>query len=170
MILYPPVRFDANEWFILAVSLLSWGTLCLLPRRSPAVTFFVIWLFNGLLGFTADFTLGVKPFDLYDFGDRPQFEWFDVVLYFVTYPPAPFLMLYGFDKWRPTGWKLAGRLLLFTAATTALEGATTFAFHVFTYKGWKLWYSPPVYLTTYSLNLLVYLYVRNYLPPKSSIT
>ncbi|RCW41518.1 hypothetical protein [Paenibacillus prosopidis] len=168
MILYPPIHFDANEWFILVISVASWGIFLLLPNRLSYVTLFIIWLFNGLLAFTADFSLGVKPFDLYDFGDRPEFEWFDVILYLFTYPPTPFFMLHFYSKWRPTGWRFVGYILLFSLATTGLEGISTYGFHVFTYKGWKLWYSGPIYLIIFSLNFLVYHFVQRYVPERKN--
>ncbi|WP_028608478.1 hypothetical protein [Paenibacillus harenae] len=164
MILYPPTRFDANEWFILIVSVVTWGMFMLLPRRLSYVSLFIVWLFNGLLAFTADFSIGVKPFDLYDFGDRPEFEWFDIILYLFTYPPSQFLMLHFYSKWKPAGWLLFGYLLLFSVVTLALEGIATYWFHVFTYNGWKLYYSAPAYLVIYTLNLFVFRYVQRYVP------
>ncbi|WP_199618189.1 hypothetical protein [Paenibacillus alkalitolerans] len=170
MILYPPVRFDANEWFIIIVSILSWLTFLLLPRRLSTVNLFIIWLLNGLLAFTLDFSLGVKPFDLYDFGDRPEFEWFDIALYLFTYPPSQFFMLYGYDRWKPKGWLLCGYLLLFSVATTGLEAMATYWFHVFTYKGWKIQYSFPIYVVVFALNLAVYRYVQRYVPKKTDLS
>lgn len=168
MILYPPIHFDANEWFILVISVASWGIFLLLPNRLSYVTLFIIWLFNGLLAFTADFSIGVKPFDLYDFGDRPEFEWFDIILYLFTYPPSQFFMLYFYSRWRPTGWYLFGYLLLFSLTTVGLEAISTYCFHVFTYKGWKLHYSAPIYLIIYTLNLLVFRFIQRYVPERTT--
>ncbi|MCZ8515754.1 hypothetical protein O9H85_25750 [Paenibacillus filicis] len=167
MILYPPVRFDANEWFILIVSALIWGALLLVPRRLPFVTLFIIWLFNGLLAFTADFSIGIDPFDLYDFNDRPEFEWFDVLLYLFMYPPSVFYMLYGYTYWEPHGWKLFGYMLAWALVTMGLEGIAAYGFHVFTYKGWKLWYSGPAYIVIYGLNLILFRFIQKYMPEVS---
>lgn len=170
MILYPPIRFDANEWFVIVVSVLVWLGVWVIRRRLSPVTLLIIWSFNCMLAFTADFTIGVPPVDMYDFNDRPQYEWIDVVLYMFTYPPAAFFFVTGYELWRLDGWRLTLYILFFAAVTTVLEAIAAFWFHVFNYHYWKLIYSFPTYIVIYGLNLAVYRFLQRYGATKPNVS
>ncbi|WP_139492066.1 hypothetical protein [Brevibacillus dissolubilis] len=161
MILYPPLVFDANEWFILIAGSLVMLLTLKLPKRLSRVEFWIIWLMNYLLAEIADFTIGFPGIDLYDFNDWPQYEYFDWILYVFLYPPAAYVYLYLYDRWKPAGWKLAGYIVGWALFTTGLEWLAT-QFHVFTYKGWKLVYSVPTYIFIYWINLCIFRFVRTY--------
>lgn len=154
MILYPPEHFDGNELFILFTGLLVTGIALRLNRRfPPAISAFII-VFNIFLGQTVDFIIGVPPYDWYDVDDHPEYEYFDILLYLVSYPPVVYIMLHIYDKWKPTGIRLAGYVLGWAALTWGLEWLSHQA-SVFQYNWWKLWYSFPTYIVVYILNLIV---------------
>lgn len=162
MILYPPVQFDGNEWFIILAAILNFMILFRLPRTFKVIEIVIIWIFNYFLAEFADFSIAVPPLDFYDFNDWPEYEYFDLVLYVFIYPPAAYLMLYYYHKWKLRGWPLAVYILMWAFITTGLEGAAAI-FHVFTYKKWKLIYSFPAYVLIYGLNILVFRFVSKQL-------
>ncbi len=161
MILYPPERFDLNEWFIILTATTVVVIALLLPKRfSPPLTTFIL-LFNVFLGQTTDFLIGVPPYDLYDANDRPKYEIMDFVLYFSSYPPVAYILLHFYDKWEVKGLRrilyIGGGAFL----TMGLEWVAELA-HVFKYKEWRLWYSLLVYIGIYTLNILA-LHLARYL-------
>ncbi|WP_025852493.1 hypothetical protein [Paenibacillus ehimensis] len=160
MILYLPVRFDHNEWFVVASIVLLGVVLWMLPRRFTFIEWFFPYLFNFCLALSVDTILAAKPFDLYDVGDTTEFELVDFLVYWTLYPLTAHLMLYLYDKLQWRGWQTAGHILLWASITWGLEWAAS-EFSLFKYKGWSLWYSAPVYVAVYALNIAVFHFVRN---------
>lgn len=154
MIIYPPEKFDGNEWFIIISLLLVLTIALLLPKRFSPMVVVLLVLFNVFLGQTVDSFIGVPPYDLYDVNDRKEYEIFDGILYFFHYPPSAYLVTYFYDKWRIKGLYVIAYIICCALITTGLEWMAVI-FHVFNYKGWKLIYSAPVYMAVYGLNILV---------------
>ncbi|MBO7746839.1 hypothetical protein I8J29_21720 [Paenibacillus sp. MWE-103] len=153
MMLYPPRRFDANEWFIL-ISIALVLTVCLLlPRRFPAPLTLFVYLFNVYLGKVGDFILALPPLNLYDANDVQKYEWFDMVLYFFLYPPVLYILLNLYDRWKPSGYRRVLYVAGWTLLITGLEWAASKA-GVFRYHGWHLYYSVFVYAGVILLNVL----------------
>jgi hypothetical protein len=163
MILYPPIRFDLNEWFIIVASMLSWSVYFSLRDRFPLIVLIVLWLFNFYLGQTVDFAIAIPPIDLYDTNDRPQYEWIDLFLYLVTYPPGAILAVWGYIRFRPRGWRFATYLVTVALGTTALE-AVAWICHVYHYKGWMLYYSFPFYIVSTAINIAFYRMIVRLIP------
>jgi hypothetical protein len=166
MILYPPVRFDLNEWFIIVVSILSWTAYLLLRDRFPLIVLIGLWLFNFYLGQTIDFAIAQgPPIDLYDYNDLPQYEWFDLFMYLFTYPPAALFVVWGYVRLRPRGWWFAAYLVAVALVTTGAE-AVAWKCNVYHYKGWTLYYSFPFYIVSHAMNIAVYRMIIRLLPQK----
>jgi hypothetical protein len=155
MILYPPVRFDLNEWFIITVSVLCWSVYLLLRDRFPLIVLIGLWLFNFYLAQTIDFAIAQPPIDLYDVNDLPKYEWSDFIMYSFTYPPGALFVVWGYVRFRPRGWRLAAYLVAVALATVGLE-AVAWMCNVYHYKGWSLYYSFPVYIISYAMNIALY--------------
>jgi hypothetical protein len=164
MILYPPVKYDLNEWFFFATTFITWSLMVLLPKRIPSVTVVTLWVINFCLAMTADYTIGVKPYDLYDTCDRPEVEVFDILIYFFTYPPAAYFVIYIYSFFNWVKLRLAAYVLLCGYVTAFMEWGAVNWFHVFKYKGWSISYSGPVYVVVYLLNIYAYKLVLRYLP------
>ncbi|MCD7034084.1 hypothetical protein LRR81_07550 [Metabacillus sp. GX 13764] len=161
-----PRQFDSNEIFVLIAGFIIMFLVLFLPRRLLLAEIIMIWFFNYFLAELADFTLARPPLDLYHFNDTRYYDWFDLILYVFLYPPAAYLFVHCYEKFRFRGKKLLLYILLFAIVTTILEGISAY-FGVFTYNGWKTWYSIPVYCFIYYLNLKLFLFVRNSLLKKS---
>jgi hypothetical protein len=161
MILYPPERFDLNEWFIIFSSATVIVIALLLPKRfSPALTT-VILLFSVSLGQTSDFLICVPPYDLYDVNDSPKYEIFDFLLYYFSYPPVVYIMLHFYDRWKLKGTRLILYIVGFSLTTTGLEWLAKLA-HVYKYKGWHLSYSFFVYIGISTL-IILFFHLAQYL-------
>ncbi|UUZ82955.1 hypothetical protein LJK88_02805 [Paenibacillus sp. P26] len=169
MILYPPATWSSNEWFVLICNVIVWTIVWLLPKRFTRVEKMLPFLFNFYLGVSVDLIIGVKPYDWYDVMDLPKTEIFDIVLYATLYPVTAYLVLYLYDFLRPAGLWLWIYLAVCAVVTTGLEGLSVI-FDVFTYKGWKLPYSLPVYFVIYWLNVGMLQLVRHYLPSRQAST
>jgi hypothetical protein len=165
MILYPPVRFDSNEWFIIAVTVTSWsGYLLLLRPRFPLIILIGLCLFNFYLAQTVDFAIAQgPPIDLYDYNDLPQYEWSDLFMYLFTYPPATLFIVWGYMRFRPRGWWFAVYLVAVALVSVGLE-AVAWMCNVYKYKGWNLYYSFLFYIVTTGMNIAVYRMIVRFLP------
>jgi hypothetical protein len=153
VILYPPERFDINDWFILISLVVSLTIVFMLPKRFSPVSITVFAVCSVFISQTVDSLVAVKPFDLYDVNDSPKYEVMDVVIYYFNYPIYAYLFFYLYDKWKLKGIYRILYLIGFSLLSVFFEWLADH-FHVFTYKGWKLWYSPFVYLGTYILYIL----------------
>lgn len=149
-----PVKFDANEWFILLFMAAAYTVIFLLPRRFPLVVTAVMLLLSDVTAKIADFIIATPPYDLYDITDTPKFDLFDFILW-LLYPPFGYLALYIYDKYYIRGTGAAFYVLVCSLLACGFEWLAAQA-HVFNYKGWKLLYSLPVYLFVISLYLLIY--------------
>ncbi|MFT4413303.1 hypothetical protein ACLM5H_05525 [Fredinandcohnia humi] len=159
MILYPPKQFDQNEWFIIFSVVAIWIILLWVRPRFGTTTIIMIWMFNVFLAETADFLIAAKPYDFYSLNDHPDYEWFDVVLYFLLYPPAALLGLHVQQKWGYSMFKIMGMTFLWAGVSVGLEWIALNN-QVFTYKKWHLYYSLIVYILVFPLNVTVFRFVR----------
>jgi hypothetical protein len=165
MILYPPVRFDLNEWFIITITVIGWSVYLLLLRdRFPLIILIGLWLFNFYLAQTIDFAIAQgPPIDLYDYNDLPQYEWSDLFMYLFTYPTATFFIVWGYIRFRPRGWWFAAFLVANALMSVSLE-AVAWICYVYHYRGWTLFYSFLFYIVTTAMNIAVYRLIVRFLP------
>ncbi|MCX7570922.1 hypothetical protein OS242_13315 [Tumebacillus sp. DT12] len=75
----------------------------LLPKRFPTSVTVLLFLFNAFFGTTADHVIALEPFDLYDTGGSPQYDFFDLLIYTIIYPLMGYLFAYTYDKWQFRG-------------------------------------------------------------------
>ncbi|PYI57273.1 CBO0543 family protein [Paenibacillus flagellatus] len=162
MILFPAVAFDANEWFVLISALFVILYALWLPNRFPLFVTGFILLFNIFLGVSVDFTIGVKPLDLYDVNDSPRFEYMDLAIYFISYPPVAYIALHYYDRHKPRGWTLVLFVLGWAALTTGLEWMADKA-GTFQYNRWRLEWSFIVYIAVYAINIALLATIRRLL-------
>lgn len=154
-----PQRFDANEWFILVASVLVYSLIFSLPRRFPVSLSIVIWLFNLYVANFTDFMIATKPLNLYNINDGPDYQLFDLLIYVLLYSPTAYLVIYLYDRWKPTGFKLALYIVGWALLTTGLEWFSMF-FHIYRFTGWRHLYSIPTYALVYALNLALFRTLR----------
>jgi hypothetical protein len=152
--LYPPKKFDANEWFILGCLAAGWFSAWIVGKHFPR-SMLILLLAGGLMSaLCLDLVLGAPPLDLYDINDSSYVDWFDLLLYAV-YPPFGLLFLYAYARLRLQGLIILAYILLCSGFGTLVEWGGV-ATGVFTYKGWSLWYSFTTYLFVQSGYITLY--------------
>ncbi|WP_315906095.1 hypothetical protein [Priestia koreensis] len=146
MILYPPIQFDENEWFIIVSLLIVAALFIWLPNRFPPIITALLLLYIAAVAIVSDHVLGgAYKKNLYDFQDREKYEWFDVILQLFVYPLFGYLIYYVYDIWRQKNWHTIWFIVLATLFSTIFEGISVW-FRVFVYTGWNLFYSFLFYL------------------------
>jgi hypothetical protein len=153
MILYPPQKFDWNEWFITIILIVNVVLFLLLPKKFPASITIMLLLFGMTQAKTCDFIFD-KLFDLYHTNDLKKYEWFDLLLIGV-YPPFSYFYIYIYQTFNFKGISLFIYIVLVGLFSICFE-YLAFLVHVFNYTGWKLLYSFPVYLIVLCCTLLFY--------------
>jgi hypothetical protein len=152
MIFPLPEKFDENEIFIILSTVLTWAIMFKLPRNLSAVTIMIIWTFNVFLALLADITITVKPNDFYYTIDHKTHELFDVILHFITYPTLPYFVVHFYQYKKPKGLRQLFYLIFWAGVAIAIEW-TSVRFHVFTYTGWKLYFSFCTYFIVFAANI-----------------
>ncbi|KIL39661.1 hypothetical protein SD70_18645 [Gordoniibacillus kamchatkensis] len=158
MIVYD-TRFNANEWFVIVGFCIGYGMLFLLPRRfSYKIT--LLFIICGIYsGFFYDHSLSVEPKDFYDVNDTSLYQPWDFLSY-LMYGPLSYLFFYIWDCVR---FKFRFAPLYIFAWGLVAVAFEKFAIvcHVFHYKnGYRLAYSFPIYLLTYSIWSALYYYFK----------
>jgi hypothetical protein len=161
MLLYYPENFNQNEWFILGAVIVNILVFTFFPKRLPRELVPLIVLLSISFPKVLDHTMAVQPYDLYNITDSKKYELFDLILYGV-YPMFGYLFLYIFDVFKPSHIKFILYLLFWTFFAGAFE-YILINIHVFTYTGWHIVFSLPVYLVTLCLTYLFYRFSNNYL-------
>ncbi|RXT07989.1 hypothetical protein [Ammoniphilus sp. CFH 90114] len=137
-----------NDWFILTFSALSVIIYAFIKPLFPKPIRISIWIYIIFLVQSVDYILGVKPYDLYDFMDKPRWEFTYGISHFTLYPVLGYLFLHFYYKNNYKGLKLVTYILICAILSVLFEW-TTVQFNVLTYKGWKLWYSGVVYILVF---------------------
>ncbi len=166
MLLYPPLKFDENEIFIIILLVFTYILLFAIPRHLNRLEILLIWTLNVYLVFTADMSLAVPPADLYDTMDIPEHEIFDFIIFFFGYFPIAYFAM-NYFKARTFSFKQIILFIVVCALLTTMLEWVAVKLNVFTFKGWKSYLSFLIYLVVYSLNVLLFLYIKRKVPKKA---
>lgn len=161
MILYFPKNFDENEWFILVGVIVNILVFKWLPKQLPREIIPLIVLLSISFPKVLDHTMAVPPYDFYNITDSKKYELFDLILYGV-YPMFGYLFIYLFNVFKPSRIKFVLYLLTWLLFAVTFEYFLTLL-HVYTYTGWNIVFSLPIYLITLCLTFLFYRFTTNYL-------
>jgi hypothetical protein len=158
-----PQKFDENEWFVLISAMVCLLIVFTLRKKFSVVITLAIWLFNVNLVKTADFTLGVKPFNFYDFMDVPDFEFVYDISHLTLYPSIAYIFLYLYEKKNIHGIQTIFYVLICALAATGYEWLAT-QFKVLRYidEKWSLWHSFPVYVAIFLLNIFLLYFLKRF--------
>jgi len=161
--LYSLVKWEAAAWFILLANLMNLVVLYILPKKFPTSITILILLIGLALAKTANFILGIPPYDLYDINDETdRLDLIDLLLTAV-YPPFGYYFLYIYNIWKFKEKSLFFYIFIVAAISVGFEYLAVLA-NVFHYTGWKLFYSFPIYLISLSLTLLFYRVIMEKMP------
>lgn len=162
VILYPPERFDINEWFTIISFVVLLTIAISLPKRFSQLSITIFFVFTVFISQTVDSLIAVKPFDMYDVSDSSKYEVMDIFIYYLNYPLYTYLFLYFYDKWNLKGMNRILYLSGFSLISVFFEWLADLC-NVFTYKGWNLWYSSLVYEVTFILYIFILHLTKNLL-------
>lgn len=160
MLLYPPEKFDINEWAIMIIVIFNIAIFLFVKKRIPKEISPLIVLLSISFPKVMDHTMGVKPFNLYDITDTHKYELFDLILY-GAYPAFGYLFVWFLDYFNLKGKKIVLYFLSWTLFSVVFE-LLLVKLHVYVYTGWKIVYSLPVYIMVLSLTCLFYKFLIYY--------
>jgi hypothetical protein len=128
-------------------------------KHFPPVVTIVIWVYMIAFVETIDYGVAFTPFRIYYCGDNITYEPSGTVLHFLVFPPFSFFFLYFYDKWRLRGLRLVLYMLIWSGFAIGLEWIFVIN-GVFTYTGWKLPYSFPVYIVSDLMLIKLYQVIK----------
>lgn len=155
-----PIKFDANEWYILLNSVFGYTWVLFLPKRYPRAISVLVVLFCVIVATIYDHTLATPPLDLYDINDQKNYELMDVITYFM-YCPYALLSVYLYDKFDPKGIYFTAYIVGWSILAVIFEWLAEIC-HVFTFNHWSLLYSFSMYLVSTTLQLNFFRFIIRY--------
>jgi hypothetical protein len=155
-----PIRFDANEWYILLNSVFGYTWVLFLPKRYPRTISVLVVLFCVSVATIFDHTIGMPPLDMYDINDQKKYELMDVITYFM-YCPYALLSVYLYDKFNPKGFYYTAYIVGWSFLAILFEWLAVKC-HVFTYNHWSLINSFSVYIVSMTLQLNFFRFILRY--------
>jgi len=153
--------FNENEWFVIASILVMNLAIWLAPRIFSKLEALGYYIFGIYIGLFYDHTISTKPWDFYDVNDNSSYQFIDFLSY-IMYGPYGYFFLYFYVKWNIRGLKTIPYILIWSLFSLLMEwiGLKVGLFHFD--KGYKMYWSFPIYLLSQSMMILYYhLVVRN---------
>jgi len=154
--------WDWNEWFMVITSVAATSLFLLIRKSFPTVLIIAIWVYITTMVATADYFIAATPFKLYYCADNTSYEPTATMIHVFTYPPFAFFLLYFYERWKLRGVRLWIYIAVWSVFSAFFEWINVVN-GVFTYTGWKLLYSVPVYLLSQVLLIYLYRNLRNWL-------
>jgi hypothetical protein len=158
-------RFDGNEWFVVACSIVLLTYVWIIRKHFPLILIIVLWMYQITFVATLDYALAATPFHLYDCLDNATYEPMATYSHIFLYAPYSFIFLYYYDKWSISRNKLflIHYLLLWTCFAIFFEWiCLKFGFLDYS-LGWKLYWSIPTYPISALITIRVYHFIKNQL-------
>lgn len=153
--------FNENEWFVIASILVTNLAIWLAPRIFSKLEAIGYYIFGIYIGLFYDHTISIKPWDYYDVNDNSSYQVIDFLSY-IMYGPYGYFFLYFYVKFNIRGLRTIPYVLVWSAFSVLMEwiGVKVGLFHYD--KGYKMYWSFPIYLLSQSMMILFYhLVVRN---------
>lgn len=153
--------FNENEWFVIASILVMNLAIWLAPRIFSKLEAIGYYIFGIYIGLFYDHTISIKPWDYYDVNDNSSYQVIDFLSY-IMYGPYGYFFLYFYVKFNIRGLRTIPYVLVWSAFSVLMEwiGVKVGLFHYD--KGYKMYWSFPIYLLSQSMMILFYhLVVRN---------
>lgn len=164
-----PLKFDENEWFILAITILvsiSVYYITVKNRRFLWSEIICISLFNLQLTTLGDYFLAMPPYDFYDTVDRNSGEIADVFLQNIVYPGTILFFMHCYKRLTPH--KLVF-ILISTVLLSIFETISVNIFSLFTYKSWRPYYSVIFYFLVMISNVVYFEKLNKFLTKRRSL-
>lgn len=147
--------FNENEWFVIGSILVLNTVIWLAPRIFSKLEAIGYYIFGIYIGLFYDHTISTKPWDYYDVNDNSSYQFIDFLSY-IMYGPYGYFFLYFYVKWNIRGLKTISYILIWSLFSLLMEwiGLKVGLFHYD--KGYKMYWSFPIYLLSQSMMILYY--------------
>jgi len=152
--------FDANEWYVIislvALVLLIWIT----PKIFSFLEGTAHFLFGIAIGMFYDHTISVKPWDFYDVNDNSSYQFIDFISY-VMYGPYSYFFIYTYEKLKIKGLYHIVFITFWSSFSLMMEwiAVKIGLFHFD--KGFKMYWSYPIYFSAQALQIIFYKVVKS---------
>ena len=133
-------KIDLNEWVMITSSLVVLCIVLGIRKHFHPVVTIMVWIFTIAFVESIDYFLAATPFKVYYCGDNVTYEPVTGVIHLFLYPGFSIIFLYLYDKWRSRGIRRIYIYVFWTVFATLFEWGFLET-GVFTYTGWKLYYS-----------------------------
>lgn len=151
--------FDANEWFIIGSLLVLHSALWLAPKVFSKLETIGYYLFGINVGLFFDHTISLKPWDFYDVNDTSAFQFMDFLSY-IAYGLYSYFFIYLYVKFKISGLKTIFYILVWSAFSVLIEWIGVQIDMLHYDKGYKMYWSFPIYLIVQSVLLMYFHMVK----------
>lgn len=147
--------FDANEWFVIGSLVIMNLAVWLLPKIFSKLETAAYYLFGIYIVLFYDHTISIKPWDFYDVNDNSSFQFIDFLSY-IMYGPYSYFFVYLYVKLKIPGYRTIIYILIWCALSMLMEwiGLKLGLLHY--EKGYKMYWSFPIYFMTQILLVIFY--------------
>ncbi|TMU86943.1 hypothetical protein FGG79_02030 [Bacillus sp. BHET2] len=151
--------FDLNEWFIIlslfGLLFLIWVT----PKMFSFLEGFSYFVYGISTGMFYDHTISIPPWDYYDVNDSSAYQGIDFISY-IMYGPYSYFFIYIYRKLGIKGIMNLAYILIWTTFSLLMEWLTV-KIGIFHFdKGYKMYWSIPIYMAVQSVQLIFHHKVR----------
>ena len=151
--------FDINEWFIIlsliGLLFLIWVT----PKLFSFLEGFSYFVYGISTGMFYDHTISIPPWDYYDVNDSSAYQGIDFISY-IMYGPYSYFFIYIYRKLGIRGIMNLAYILIWTAFSLLMEWLTVKIGLFHFDKGYKMYWSIPIYMAVQSIQLIFHHKVR----------
>ncbi|HZG84315.1 hypothetical protein [Paenibacillus sp.] len=152
-------NFDRNEWYILAMLVISYAAVVLVPRKVPK-RYLVLGLLWGFASSTLfDFTIGGGMMDFYRVNDSHRYELTDLLTYFM-FAPFGYFFVNFYEMLNIGKRKLLIYILGWTIVAVGMQWVSEWMGMTHYQRGYKLEYNVVVFLIIQTITGLVYAHLK----------
>lgn len=151
-----------NEWFIIICGVIAMSLYLLIRKHFEPIVKIMVWIYTVAYIETIDYGLAKTPFAVYYCMDNTTYEFSAGIIHIFICPPSSFIFLYFYTKWEIKGRKLVYYIMFWTVIAVLYEWMCVIN-GVFTYTGWKLYYSIAVYPISQLLLIWLYHFINKHI-------
>ena len=161
--------FNENELFVLCSILVMNLAIWFAPKIFTKLEAIGYYIFGIYIGLFYDHTISIKPWDFYDVNDNSSYQFIDFLSY-IMYGPYSYFFVYFFVKLKIKGLRTILYILIWSSLSLLLEwvGLKVGLFHFD--KGYRMYWSFPIYLLSQSMMIIYYHLVLRNQKPEPEIT
>jgi len=151
--------FNTNEWFII-ISLIVLNIIMIVaPKIFPFLQGIAHYMYGAFIAMFFDHAISVPPWDLYDINDSSAYEIMDFFTYLI-YGCYSYLYAYLYKKLQIKRYMHFPYIFAWAVFSFFIEwvGVQVGMFHYD--KGYRMYWSVPIYLFVQSLHIIYYHLIR----------